>query len=128
MTPLRANSGSGDSPSQRGNAGATGFEATRTGEDVSVDVLLAERARIDAQLRAAMDNHTRHANELFGRNLKRLREAKGLTQQALAERIGLERTSVTNQEAGRQGTPWATLLLLADALDVSLDEFRISHD
>lgn len=90
----------------------------------SIGDLLAERARVEAELQAAVERQSAEANALFGRNLKRLREAKGLTQQQLADLIGLSRTSVTNQEAGRQSTPWATLMLLADVLGVSLDEFR----
>jgi DNA-binding XRE family transcriptional regulator len=86
--------------------------------------LTAERVRLDAEIKVGMAAHADLANALFGRNLKRLREARGLTQEELAALIGLSRTSVTNQEAGRQATSWATLLLYADVLDVTLEAFR----
>jgi DNA-binding XRE family transcriptional regulator len=88
------------------------------------NALFAEQARIRAEIEAALELHTHTANALFGRNLQRLREARGLTQQDVADMVGLTRTSITNQEAGRQATTWATLTLLADALGVALEEFR----
>lgn len=90
----------------------------------SVSELFAERARIEAALTAAVERQESEANAVFGRNLKRLRNAAGLRQEDLADKIGLNRTSVANMEAGRQATPWPKLILLADALGVSLDEFR----
>ena len=38
----------------------------------------------------------------FGRRVRAAREHKGLTQQALADALGLTRSSVANIEAGRQ--------------------------
>lgn len=38
----------------------------------------------------------------FGRRVRAAREAGGLTQQQMAERLGLTRSSVANIEAGRQ--------------------------
>ena len=38
----------------------------------------------------------------FGRNVRNIRIACGLTQEALAKRVGLKRTSIVNIEAGRQ--------------------------
>src|SRR4051794_13127781 len=83
--------------------------------------LIAERSRIDAVIEAERVRHDKESNALFGRNLKRLREAKGMTATELAESIGLTRSSITNMEAGRQATTWTTLLILADVLGVSLD-------
>jgi DNA-binding XRE family transcriptional regulator len=96
----------------------------RTSTDRPLKELTAERARLDAEIEQAISTHADQTNALFGRNLKRLRELRGLTQEELAGLIGLSRTSVTNQEAGRQATSWATLILLADVLDVSLEAFR----
>lgn len=38
----------------------------------------------------------------FGKNVRNIRIACGLTQEQLAKRVGLVRTSVVNIEAGRQ--------------------------
>jgi transcriptional regulator with XRE-family HTH domain len=54
----------------------------------------------------------------FGRRLRNLRQASNLTQDALAERIGLSRTSITNIEKGRQHIPLHVLFSLADVLGI----------
>lgn len=54
-----------------------------------------------------------------GRRIKRTREKRGLTQEALASLIPLTRTSITNIEKGRQRIMVHTLLDLAAALRVS---------
>jgi len=55
----------------------------------------------------------------FGRRLCNARKAAELTQEALAERVGLSRTSITNIEKGRQRIPLHVLFLLASAVGVS---------
>jgi transcriptional regulator with XRE-family HTH domain len=52
----------------------------------------------------------------FGEHLRRLRGRLGISQEKLAERASLSRTSVVNIEAGRQGVALATLYRLAEAL------------
>ncbi len=56
----------------------------------------------------------------FGRNLRRQRQRPGaiLSQDSLARRVGLSRTSVTNIEKGRQQLPLHMLYAFADALGV----------
>src|SRR4051794_34150103 len=49
----------------------------------------------------------------FGRALREAREAAGLTQEALAQTVGLSRTSITNIERGVQPVAIHTLLRLA---------------
>lgn len=67
-------------------------------------------------------------NELYRRIGERLRairtDTKGaaLTQDALAKRIGLERTSITNIEAGKQKLPIHVLYSLCAALGVDVAE------
>lgn len=58
----------------------------------------------------------------FGRRLRELREAKGLTQGEVAERVKLKRTSVTNIERGRQHIALHQLFLLAAAVGKSPSE------
>jgi transcriptional regulator with XRE-family HTH domain len=54
----------------------------------------------------------------FGRRLRDARTAAELTQQALAEQVGLNRSSITNIEKGRQRFPLHLLFSLASAVGV----------
>jgi transcriptional regulator with XRE-family HTH domain len=55
----------------------------------------------------------------FGRRLKALREARGVSQAALAERAGLTREYVNKLEAGKYDPTLGTLGRLAKALGVT---------
>lgn len=58
---------------------------------------------------------------ILGQRVRALRTAHGLTQDQLAERVGLSRTSITNVEAARQGDIGVmNLIALADALGTSI--------
>jgi transcriptional regulator with XRE-family HTH domain len=52
----------------------------------------------------------------FGGVLKKARREAGLTQQQVAERVGLTRTSITNIERGNQHIALHQLFLLASAI------------
>jgi len=41
----------------------------------------------------------------FSKRLKKLREDKGLSQEELAERLNMPRTSITHYESGKDRTP-----------------------
>jgi len=56
--------------------------------------------------------------EEFGRRLRSARKAANLTQEALAERVGLSRTSITNIEKGRQHVSLHMLFSLANAIGI----------
>jgi Zn-dependent peptidase ImmA (M78 family)/transcriptional regulator with XRE-family HTH domain len=58
------------------------------------------------------------ANEIAG-NLRRLREARGLSQDSLAEASGLSRAGYRNLEAGESEPRAATVMALARALDTT---------
>jgi len=58
--------------------------------------------------------------QLVGRRVRTRREALKITQEELAERIHLTRTSITNVEGGRQKVPLHQLLRIATALDTDL--------
>jgi transcriptional regulator with XRE-family HTH domain len=61
--------------------------------------------------------------ELFGANVRRLRLAReGCSQEALAERARLHRTEISKIEQGNVEPRLTTLVILADALGVGLDE------
>lgn len=57
----------------------------------------------------------------FAANLRGLREARSLSQEALADAASLHRTHVSFLERAKREPSLSTLLILADTLDVSLD-------
>jgi transcriptional regulator with XRE-family HTH domain len=59
------------------------------------------------------------ANRVAGGRIRALRQTRGMSQQALAERAGCLRTSVTNIEAGRQAVVTDTFVAIAESLGVS---------
>jgi transcriptional regulator with XRE-family HTH domain len=61
----------------------------------------------------------------LGARIKTLRIARGLTQRVLADRVGLERTSITNIEAGRQHMPTNRLHAIGQALGCAV---RVEFD
>lgn len=58
----------------------------------------------------------------LGALVKTARVSRGYTQQALASKVGLSRTAVTNIEAGRQGVDALMLSEIAGVLGVSVQE------
>jgi transcriptional regulator with XRE-family HTH domain len=58
----------------------------------------------------------------LGRNLKQLREARGLTQQQIAKIAGLPRATWANLESGTGNPTLAVLDRVASAFQVSLEE------
>lgn len=57
----------------------------------------------------------------IGKSLRELRKANGLTQQQVADNLGLSRVNYTRYETGASNPDYETLLLLANYFDVSLD-------
>ena len=55
-------------------------------------------------------------------NIKKLREAAGMTQAELAARLQLTTPSVTKWELGRANPTYENLIQLAEIFGVSLDE------
>jgi transcriptional regulator with XRE-family HTH domain len=60
---------------------------------------------------------------LVGRNVQRLRKAAGLTQAALAERMGVDRAYVSGLELGQRNPTVVTLWHISKALDVKPGKF-----
>lgn len=56
----------------------------------------------------------------IGNIVKRRRQAAGLTQKELADRLGLRQATVSSVEAGAGGTKLSTLLDMLSALDLEL--------
>jgi transcriptional regulator with XRE-family HTH domain len=61
--------------------------------------------------------------KLVGRNVERLRRAKGMTQEQLAERSGFSQQYISGLENGRRNPTVVTLYEIATALDVTPVEF-----
>jgi transcriptional regulator with XRE-family HTH domain len=60
---------------------------------------------------------------LVGRNVRRLRMTAGLSQAALAERLGVDRAYVSGLELGQRNPTIVTLWHVAQALGVKLRLF-----
>lgn len=63
--------------------------------------------------------------KLVGDRIKRRRKAAGLTQEALAEQIGLSKNHLSNIERGRYLPTIETLLMICDALGQTPDYYLI---
>ncbi len=67
---------------------------------------------------------------LFGANVRRLRRAAGLSQEALAERMGVDRAYISWIETGRQNATLLSLWHASQALGVRpaalLDESHVA--
>ena len=63
--------------------------------------------------------------ETLGGIIRRLREERGMTQASLAWRVGVKANRTTNYESDYREPDLKTLSAIADALEVSLDEFRV---
>lgn len=55
---------------------------------------------------------------VFGANLRKFREAAGLSQEAVAERMGVDRAHVSGMERGRQNVTLLTLWHASQAVGV----------
>ena len=59
---------------------------------------------------------------MIGENLQILRKRKNLTQETLAEKVGVARQTIVKWEAGESSPDLAAAEKLADGLEVSLDD------
>ncbi len=58
----------------------------------------------------------------IGKKLKELRKSENLTQQQLADILGISRVNYTRYETDKVRPDYETIIKLADFYDVSLDE------
>ncbi len=72
-------------------------------------------------LSSVIDKANRELAVAFGRRLKKARQERDLTGSQLAGKLGLERSSVTQYEAGRSLPSLPVLEKIARILSVSLD-------
>ena len=60
---------------------------------------------------------------LVGKRVRELRNSIGITQEELADLVGLDRTYITSVECGKRNISIVNIEKLANALQVSLKEF-----
>jgi transcriptional regulator with XRE-family HTH domain len=65
---------------------------------------------------------------VFGRVLRRIRRERDLSQEALADRAGLARNHVSELERARRDPGLATIVQLADALNMGVGELMARFD
>lgn len=58
----------------------------------------------------------------LGKNIKRIRERKKMSQGDICRKLGFDRAQVSNIEAGKGNPTLATIEKIAQALDVASDE------
>ena len=75
-----------------------------------------------------MVHQKRNARQRFAHNLRKLRIARGLSQEALASRAGLHRTYVGSVERGERNISIDNMERLAHALNCSLLELLREDD
>lgn len=63
--------------------------------------------------------HGRRVEPLFA-NLKRIRLSRSITQVALAKRMGVDQTTLSDWETGKMGPHWFQLRVWLDALEIDL--------
>ncbi len=68
------------------------------------------------------------SNKRVGELIRRLRDAKGITQMELAERVGLSYQQIQKYEKGRSSISLSRLRQIAHALDVPISEFFEKDD
>lgn len=99
------------------------FESS-LGQFVSVRECFAVVVREGATMALDITEQDWRVMRPFVRNIRAFRKAKGLRQQDLADKAGLERQSICLIESEKQMSLICHFVRIADALEVSLDELR----
>lgn len=58
----------------------------------------------------------------FGQNVRRVRTARGLSQEELAEKAGLHRTYIGSIERGERNVSLSNIIVIAQALNTPLND------
>lgn len=67
-------------------------------------------------------------NSTIGNKIKVLRKTRGMTQQQLAEKLGVQRPTISNYEIGRRSPRIKELKSIANILGVSIEYFDIEEE
>lgn len=66
--------------------------------------------------------------ELTGQRIRELRRSKGMSQEGLAEKVGISSKYLSSIERGQENPTFDTFIKLATALDIEIAEiFNFSH-
>lgn len=65
---------------------------------------------------------SKHPQDVLAANIRRLRTATGLSQEALADRSGLHRTYISSIERGKRNVSLENIFLIASALGVEASD------
>ena len=71
------------------------------------------------------DEFSVQVQEVLGRRMRRRRRALDMSQEVFAERAGIHRTQTTLYERGRRMPYASTLIKLAAALEMSVDQLLV---
>jgi transcriptional regulator with XRE-family HTH domain len=71
-----------------------------------------------------MDNENIYSKDLFrlGERIRALREAKGYSQEALANKAGLHRNYISKLELAQKNPTYTSLIKLSKALEITVHE------
>ncbi len=65
---------------------------------------------------------------ILGQALRSLRKRAGMTQEQVAERLGVDPTFVGRLERGQRGAHWRTIRRILAAVDASVSDFATEID
>jgi transcriptional regulator with XRE-family HTH domain len=65
---------------------------------------------------------------ILGQALRALRKRAGMTQEQVAERLGVDPTFVGRLERGQRGAHWRTIRRILTAVDASVSDFASEID
>lgn len=65
-----------------------------------------------------MEKDNAHLLSMFGDHVREIRKSKGLSQEALAEKVGIHRTYVGMIERGEKNITLLNIIKISSALDV----------
>lgn len=80
----------------------------------------------DQRYRASAEAAATRGRLVLGERLRALRGERGESQHGLARRAGVNRVTIARIEAGHQLPRYSTLVALAEALDVPLDQLLMA--
>ena len=67
--------------------------------------------------------------DLIGIRIKHLRQERGLSQEALSEKVGISSKYISSIERGKENPTLDIIIKLASALQVEIEDvFKISHE